>query len=209
MSNTIPDYGYNTSAAGFSDSYLSPAVRRIAASFADPARKRALDLGCGNGAMANMLAEMGFTCTGIDPSASGIAIARHAFPQCKFETGNAYEDLAVLYGSFNLVISLEVVEHCYDPRKYARTLFDLVVPGGTALVSTPYHGYLKNVVLALSGKMEGHFTALWDGGHIKFFSIDTLGRLLTEAGFVDIVFERIGRVPSLAKSMVAVARKPS
>jgi hypothetical protein len=38
-------------------------------------------------------------------------------------------------------------------------------------VSTPYHGYHKNLGLALSGKMDAHFTALWEGGHIKFFSI--------------------------------------
>jgi 2-polyprenyl-6-hydroxyphenyl methylase/3-demethylubiquinone-9 3-methyltransferase len=55
--------------------------------------------------------------------------------------------------------------------------------------------------------MDRHFTALWDHGHIKFWSMDTLGELLREAGFVDIRFERVGRVPALAKSMIAVARK--
>lgn len=55
--------------------------------------------------------------------------------------------------------------------------------------------------------MDAHFTALWDHGHIKFWSIQTLGELLHEAGFVDIHFERVGRVPALAKSMIAAARK--
>ena len=32
--------------------------------------------------------------------------------------------------------------------------------------------------------------------------------LLSEAGFVDIRFERVGRIPPLAKSMIAIARKP-
>ena len=56
--------------------------------------------------------------------------------------------------------------------------------------------------------MDKHFTALWDNGHIKFWSIDTLGELLREAGFVDVRFERVGRIPPLAKSMIAIARKP-
>ena len=56
--------------------------------------------------------------------------------------------------------------------------------------------------------MDRHFTALWDHGHIKFWSMATLGELLREAGFVDLRFERVGRVPALAKSMIAVARKP-
>ena len=62
--------------------------------------------------------------------------------------------------------------------------------------------------MALSGKMDAHFTALWDHGQIKFWSFKTLSALLREAGFVDIRFERVGRMPALAKSMIAVARKP-
>jgi len=62
--------------------------------------------------------------------------------------------------------------------------------------------------MALTGKMDSHFTALWDHGHIKFWSIKTLTTLLTEAGFIDIHFERVGRVPLLAKSMIAIVRKP-
>jgi 2-polyprenyl-6-hydroxyphenyl methylase/3-demethylubiquinone-9 3-methyltransferase len=56
--------------------------------------------------------------------------------------------------------------------------------------------------------MDKHFTALWDHGHIKFWSMKTLSQLLEEAGFVDVRFVRVGRVPALAKSMIAVARKP-
>lgn len=56
--------------------------------------------------------------------------------------------------------------------------------------------------------MDAHLTALWDHGHIKFWSMRTLAILLEEAGFCDIRFERVGRIPALAKSMIAVARKP-
>ena len=71
----------------------------------------------------------------------------------------------------------------------------------------PYHGYWKNLALALTGRMDAHFTAMWDHGHIKFWSIATLGELLREAGFADLRFERVGRIPALAKSMIAVARR--
>lgn len=62
--------------------------------------------------------------------------------------------------------------------------------------------------MATTGTLDAHFTALWDHGHIKFWSRATLRALLQEAGFVDIRFERVGRIPPLAKSMIAVARKP-
>jgi 2-polyprenyl-6-hydroxyphenyl methylase/3-demethylubiquinone-9 3-methyltransferase len=56
--------------------------------------------------------------------------------------------------------------------------------------------------------MDKHLTALWTHGHIKFWSRDTLGQLLDEAGFENIRFHRVGRIPPLAKSVIAVAEKP-
>jgi len=50
--------------------------------------------------------------------------------------------------------------------------------------------------------MDAHFTALWDNGHIKFWSIPTISRLLGEAGLRVERVVRVGRVPALAKSMV-------
>jgi len=146
--------------------------------------------------------------TGVDPSTEGIGQARALFPELKLYEGSAYDDLAARFGRFPVGTSLEVVEHVYFPRHYAATLLALLEPGGTAIVSTPYHGYWKNLAMALTGKLDAHFTALWDHGHIKFWSIKTLGDLLHEAGFVDIRFERVGRIPALAKSMIAIARKP-
>jgi 2-polyprenyl-6-hydroxyphenyl methylase/3-demethylubiquinone-9 3-methyltransferase len=154
------------------------------------------------------MAQQGWSVTGVDPSTEGIAQANAQYPLLSLHAGSAYEDLAGRYGQFPIVTSLEVVEHVYFPRQYAATLFSLVESGGVAIVSTPYHGYWKNLALSLTGKMDAHFTALWDHGHIKFWSMNTLGVLLREAGFVDIRFERVGRIPLLAKSMIAIARKP-
>jgi 2-polyprenyl-6-hydroxyphenyl methylase/3-demethylubiquinone-9 3-methyltransferase len=168
-----------------------------------------LDLGCGNGDLAAFLTSRGYRTIGIDPSVEGVALARKYYPALRFEVGSAYEDLKSQYGGFPIVVSIEVVEHLYSPRKFAATLFDLVEPGGIAVVSTPYHGYLKNLALAVSGKMDGHFTALWDNGHIKFWSVKTLTTLISEVGFVDLTVHRVGRFAALAKSMIVVARKRS
>ena len=201
-------YQYDSSEVSCAGAYLWPALAREIQGLRLAQGARVFDLGCGNGSMSARMHAFGLNVTGVDPSTSGIAYAKANHPQLCVESGNAYDDLASRFGRFPLVVSLEVVEHVFDPRRYARTLFDLVEPGGTAIVSTPYHGYLKNVALAIAGKMDSHFTALWDGGHIKFFSIRTLGILLREAGFTDLSFNRIGRIPVLAKSMMAVARKP-
>ena len=169
---------------------------------------RLFEVGCGNGSVASAIMSLGWAVTGVDPSSQGIQHAQQVYPNISLFHGSAYDDLTSQYGKFPVVLSLEVVEHLYDPRCYAKTVFSLLEPGGTAIISTPYHGYWKNLVMALSGKMDAHFTALWDHGHIKFWSIRTLSALLSEAGFVDIRFERVGRIPAFAKSMIAIARKP-
>ena len=188
--------------------YLLPAVIRILAGEGQAAKTSIFDLGCGNGATAEILQRHGYEVVGVDPSTSGIREAHRAYPNLQLFVGSAYDDLAARFGRFQVVLSLEVVEHVYYPRKFAATLFSLVRAGGLAIVSTPYHGYLKNVGLALSGKLDSHFTALWDEGHIKFWSILTLKELLIEAGFSGISFQRVGRIPVFAKSMIAVARRP-
>ena len=77
---------------------------------------------------------------------------------------------------------------------------------GTLIITTPYHGYFKNLALAAAGKLDGHFTVLWDGGHIKFFSRRTLTALLELEGFEVTAFCGAGRWPYLWKSMVLAAR---
>jgi 2-polyprenyl-6-hydroxyphenyl methylase/3-demethylubiquinone-9 3-methyltransferase len=170
--------------------------------------RRVFELECGNGSFAKVMRAHGYTVTAIDPSISGIELAKSSFPEIAFHNASAYDDLSQRFGNFNAVVSLEVVEHVFYPRQYARAIYDLTAPGGHAVISTPYHSYLKNLALALSGKMDSHFTALCEYGHIKFWSMRTLSALLAEPGFQQIRFRRVGRIPPLAKSMIAIARRP-
>lgn len=206
----IDGYIYRNSDHSHAHAYLLPTVdRELEHHFLISNReKRLFDLGCGNGSVANHFSQRGYGVTGVDPSTEGISEANSAYPDLELAVGSAYDDLASLYGTFPAVTSLEVVEHVYAPRDYAATLFSLLQPGGIAIVSTPYHGYLKNLAMAVTGKLDKHFTALWDHGHIKFWSIATLSSLLHEAGFGNVKFRRVGRVPQFAKSMIAVATKP-
>lgn len=205
---TIGGYRYTGADLNTSHSYLLPTVVDLLNTLGrSGVPHRLFELGCGNGSVANVLSQCGWDVTGVDPSAEGIQHAQAAYPYIKLSSGSAYDDLASQYGYFPVVLSLEVVEHVYAPRKYARTVYDLLEAGGTAIISTPYHGYLKNLALAVTGRMDKHFTALWDNGHIKFWSIATLSELLREAGFAEVRFKRVGRISVLAKSMIAIAKK--
>lgn len=111
-----------------------------------------------------MLAQLGYDVTGVDLSETGIAQARAAFPALSFHRGSVYDDLVPALGTFDVVVSLEVIEHLYAPRDYVRSLLGLLREGGTAILSTPYHGYLKNLAIALAGRFDAHVSPLWDGG---------------------------------------------
>ncbi|NYJ11933.1 2-polyprenyl-3-methyl-5-hydroxy-6-metoxy-1,4-benzoquinol methylase [Rhizobium leguminosarum] len=92
--------------------YILPAVLdALESHFAGSAKNDVFDLGCGTGGAAAALAEKGYYVVGVDPSSDGIAKANINYPELPLNVGSAYDDLSREYGTFNAVISLEVVEH--------------------------------------------------------------------------------------------------
>lgn len=207
MEDPSGSYNYNSTDLSWSNSYIWPSLKELIEQHLSHG-DTIIDIGCGNGSTAGLLADLGYSVVGVDPSESGIEVARGNFRHVKFYKRSAYDNLQDELGEFNAVVSLEVVEHCFWPRKYAQTIFDMLPDGGVAFISTPFHGYWKNLALAITGKFDFHWNPLWDGGHIKFWSESTLLALLEEIGFVEIEFRRVGRIQPLAKSMIAIARKP-
>lgn len=204
MSTSYKDYGYQTAGLGWAHAYLLPHLR----SMLGQTRGAVLDLGCGNGAIARALIAQGYDVYGVDASESGIAIADAESPGRFFVLDVASGELPTeLAGKrFDVVISTEVIEHLYDPRGFIAFARRILASGGDFIVSTPYHGYLRNLAMAVTGKLDDHFTVLWDGGHIKFFSRNTLEQMLREQGFEVTGFAGAGRLPYLWKSMLVKAR---
>lgn len=202
-------YGWTSLEPTGAHEYLWPAIQRLLPIPRRAERPTALDIGCGNGYIASRLRALGFDVIGVDASPDGIALARQAYPDIRFEVASVYDDLVARLDreDFYLVLSSEVVEHLYYPRKLLQIAFDMLRPGGTIIVTTPYHGYVKNLALSVCNKWDDHHTVDWDGGHIKFFSERTLKAMLEVTGFTDIQFSNAGRVQWLWKSIVCRARR--
>jgi 2-polyprenyl-3-methyl-5-hydroxy-6-metoxy-1,4-benzoquinol methylase len=200
-----PEYAYSSSQLAHTYAYLTAPLLAMLppATNPDGTKARILDLGCGNGSFSNILAELGYEVVGVEESASGIEIARQNYPNCQFMQGSIYEMSNLnLTNNFDVIISVEVIEHLTNPLALLESAKQYLKPDGKFILTTPYHGYWKNLALALSGKMDRHFTALWDGGHIKFFSVSTLTQLLEMANFTEIQFKYAGRLPYLWSSML-------
>ena len=204
MSN-YNDYGWEDGETE-AHNYLQPTLVKL---LKNSKEKIILDAGCGNGYIANRLVKEGFNVYGIDASKTGIDIANKINPGRFFLHNVESNDIPLeLVGvNFDVIISTEVIEHLYSPRDYIRFVKQFLLSGkGEIIISTPYHGYLKNLGMSLLNKMDNHFTVLWDGGHIKFWSKRTLSKLLKEFNFEMCKFKGSGRIPLLWKSMFIVAK---
>ena len=200
-------YGWSTAPAPHSCGYLVPKVLQLLQSLGV---KRVLDIGAGNGALCAALSHAGHDVVGLEPDLDGLALARAAAPQVLFEALGVEADPELLrqrHGYFQAVVSTEVIEHLHAPHRLPALAAGMLPPGGWLVVTTPYHGYLKNLALALVNHWDQHHTALWFGGHVKFWSRRTLTLLLRDNGFEVTAFHGVGRLPWLWKSMVLVARR--
>ena len=201
-------YEYRAANHEVSHSYLLAPVKGLLRDV--PAGAKVLDLGCGNGSFLSLFQDRGGKLYGADFSTTGSQIARENFPGIEFFLADASSpsgEILDRIGPVDVILSTEVIEHVYDPRGFLRTAHGLLQPGGILVLTTPYHGYWKNLLLAVTGKMDEHFTVLWDHGHIKFWSRKTLTEALRETGFQQIQFVGSGRVPYLWKSMVLRAKR--
>ena len=145
--------------------------------------RSALDVGCGAGLLAEPLARMGATVTGVDAAPELIAAARtHAVG-----SGLAIDYRAVgveaLTEQFDLVTAMEVIEHVADPRAFVGSLAARLATGGLLILSTPNRtAWSKLLTITLA---EG-FGRIPRGTHRydEFISPEEMGAMLAAAGLV-------------------------
>ncbi|HMQ11806.1 MAG TPA: class I SAM-dependent methyltransferase [Oligoflexia bacterium] len=204
--STYKEFGYTSEDAKPAHAYLIPSLLKLL----NPAtNKKIIDLGCGNGYVVRQLIKLGFDAYGTDASEEGIAIAKSFFSDRFFLQDLTKDTLpgGIQHIKFDTIISTEVIEHLYSPADFIAFCKNVLKEsGGQIIISTPYHGYLKNLALAITNSFDKHWHPLREGGHIKFWSRHTLSALLEEHGFEVISFLGSGRLPFLWKSMLIKAQ---
>ncbi|QJR01255.1 bifunctional 2-polyprenyl-6-hydroxyphenol methylase/3-demethylubiquinol 3-O-methyltransferase UbiG [Sphingobium yanoikuyae] len=144
--------------------------------------KRALDVGCGAGLLAEPLARLGASVTGLDAAPENIAVAvAHAQGQGLAIDYRATPVEQVSDSGYDLVTSMEVIEHVADPAAFVRALAAKLAPDGLMILSTPNRTPMSRLAMITIGESIG---GIPKGTHdwSKFITPDELTALLDDAG---------------------------
>jgi 2-polyprenyl-6-hydroxyphenyl methylase/3-demethylubiquinone-9 3-methyltransferase len=133
---------------------LNPVRAEFIAKRAPLGGARVLDVGCGGGLLCEALARAGAKVSGIDLAPGMIEVARlHATEQLldiDYRVAAAETLAEAAPGSFDVVTSMEMLEHVPEPGQMTVTLAKLVRPGGHVFLST-LNRNLKSFLLAIVG----------------------------------------------------------
>lgn len=133
---------------------LNPVRAQFIAARATLGGSRVLDVGCGGGLLAEVLAREGARVTGIDMAPGMIEVARLHAAESRLDIDyriSSAEDVArAAPAAFDIVACMEMLEHVPDPAAMTATLARLLRPGGALFVST-LNRNLKSFLLAIVG----------------------------------------------------------
>jgi 2-polyprenyl-6-hydroxyphenyl methylase/3-demethylubiquinone-9 3-methyltransferase len=157
--------------------------------------KTALDVGCGAGLLCEPLARLGAKVTGIDASPDVIAVAREHAAAMSLDIDYRAGDVQQLEGQFDLITSLEVIEHVAEPAAFMKTLAKRLAPGGLLILSTPNATGWSKLMMITLGEGLGRIPK---GTHdfAKFISPDRMKVLLADAGLQCLDVEGIAWSPT-------------
>jgi 2-polyprenyl-3-methyl-5-hydroxy-6-metoxy-1,4-benzoquinol methylase len=143
--------------------------------------RRLLDCGSGEGHLVAEAARRGYEAVGMEIAEAAVRRARSGYSDLDFIMHSVEErPWPVQQGTFDVVVSFELIEHLLTPRELLLGANEALRPGGMLALTTPYHGLIKNLALAVAA-FDRHFDV--EGPHIRFFSDKALCRMLAEVGF--------------------------
>ncbi len=121
--------------------------RKIEEKFSKISGVKILDVGCGGGLVAEPLARMGASVTGIDASEKNVQVAKIHAEKSGLKIDYRATTAEEMSEKFDVVLALEIIEHVADPESFVQSLSVLANQGGLVFVAT-INRNLKSLALA-------------------------------------------------------------
>ncbi len=164
-----------------------------------------LDFGCGEGRYIEEFLKINqYKIIGTDISSFAIKNAKKKFPKGRFYALSGDDKIPVQSNSVDFILAADVIEHIFDIPNFLSELNRVLKKDGKIFISTPYHGTIKNLIIALIG-FDTAFNPLYQ--HIRFFTKKSLTNLLIENGFKIIDYGQYGRFRPVSMGMYFIAKK--
>lgn len=168
--------------------------------------QQVLDMGCGEGWFTRRLLDGGMQVVGADVAREPLRRARRRHPDLSLTLIEDDAPWPFEVAQFDAVWAGEVIEHVADTTGWLSELRRVLAPGGALLLSTPDHGLLRRISLALRpGAFDAHFDPRSD--HLRFYTRTSLRGLLRDFRFEAIRIEGLGGLPGARSSILASARR--
>jgi 2-polyprenyl-3-methyl-5-hydroxy-6-metoxy-1,4-benzoquinol methylase len=166
--------------------------------------QRALDVGCGEGRFAAALQQAGATVVAIDVAEEPLRRARSHEPQLDLRLVPVDGPWPLPDSGFDLVWAGEVIEHVADTAAWLSEVRRVLRSGGELLLTTPAHGPLTRLRLALD---ERAFARHFDprGDHLRFYTPRTIAALLGSFGFEQVRVRQAGGSPGARRRLLVRA----
>lgn len=142
-----------------------------------PGEIRLLDVGCSSGAFLNTAIQLGFRAEGVEPAPEAAATAQAAGLNVR---QGLLQEAGYAEGQFDAITLFEVIEHLQQPLELLQECRRILRPGGILLVGT---GNAASWSMAAMGARWEYLHIAKHGGHVSFFSPESLASLGERAGF--------------------------
>ena len=153
-----------------------------------------LDVGCAGGALGRALKEKGAkTVIGLEMEPKAAEIAKKNIDKaylCYIENFEPH----FKKDEFDLMVCADVIEHLKDPWAFIKKYSFFVSEGGYLVISVPNIRYYQNFINLIKGNWQYNDRGIYDKGHLRFFTLKNLRKLISDAGFEIIKTDRIYRL---------------
>lgn len=171
---TWPDAGSEQRRARRSKSFLDQIAKLLGQ---PPEQISLLDVGCSSGAFLNTAVKLGFRAEGVEPAAQAAATAQAAGLRVR---QGLLQQAGYADGQFDAITLFEVIEHLQHPLELLHECHRIMRPGGVLLIGT---ANAASWSMAAMGERWEYLSITKHGGHVSFFSPESIAMLGRRSGF--------------------------